>query len=136
MGPDSVRTLDIWSEGMTLVKAVYGLTAGWPRAEGFGLTAQIRRAAVAIPANIAEGVGRGTPAEAARFANVALGSLYELDTLIQLAADLGYAEPVAATRLRQHLSSLARRISNFVQYKRQRGQRAQRPTAHNPLPTT
>jgi len=88
-----------------VVKAVYQFTQDWPKAELYGLTSQVRRAAVSIPANLAEGVGRDTPAEAARFAHVALGSLYELDTELCIAAELGYLNQEAASTLRDRLSS-------------------------------
>jgi len=120
MGPDSVERLEIWREGMEVVKAVYRLTGGWPKEELYGLTAQVRRAAVSIPANIAEGLGRGTTAEAAHFAQVALGSAYELDTLLRIATDLGLSGAEMPSDLRQRLSSLARRTSTFIRYKRAR----------------
>jgi four helix bundle protein len=78
---------------MAIVRDGYALTSHWPRAELFGLTGQIRRAAVSIPCNLAEGQGRGTSAEVARFAQIALGSLYELDTLLQIGAELNFADP-------------------------------------------
>ncbi len=120
IGPDSVQRLEIWREGTELVKAVYLLSREWPKHELYGLTAQARRAAVSIPANLAEGVGRGTPAEAARFAQVALGSLYELDTLLYLASELGFSQPKPVETMRQCLAALARRISSFVSYKQRR----------------
>src|SRR6266567_7086505 len=86
MGPETVTTLRIWQEGMAVVRECYTLTASWPKGELFGLTAQVRRAAISIPANLAEGKGRGTSAEVARFSQIALGSVYELDTLLQIAA--------------------------------------------------
>lgn len=106
MGPNSVTRLEIWQEGMAVVKDIYRTTGSWPKAEFYGLTAQVRRAAVSIPANIAEGVGRGTAREAGHFARIALGSLYELDTLLQIAADLGMGAPETSD-LRQRLSTLA-----------------------------
>lgn len=93
-GPDSVRNLEIWSEAITIVKSVYALTKTWPKEELYGLTNQARRAAVSIPANLAEGLGRGTPKETARFAQIALGSLYELDTLVYLSAELGIVQKI------------------------------------------
>ena len=117
MGPDSVKRLEIWRDGIDLVKAVYRVTQAWPKQETYGLTAQVRRSAVSIPANIAEGVGRGSAAEAARFAQIALASVYELDTLLYLASELGMDGNPA---LRERLSSLSRRISSFITYK-QRG---------------
>lgn len=120
MGPDTVGKLEIWREGMGVVKAVYKLTAPWPKEELYGLTAQVRRAAVSVPTNIAEGIGRGTTREAAHFAQIALGSAYELDTLLRIAADLGLADAMGPSDLRQRLSSLARRISTFIRYKKAR----------------
>ena len=118
MGPDSVGTLKVWQEGMALVKESYSLTANWPKSELFGLTGQIRRASVSIPANLAEGKGRGTLAEAARFSQIALGSVYELDTLLQIAAQLGFADVAKVDALRKRLSSLARQISKYIQSRR------------------
>jgi four helix bundle protein len=118
MGPSSVTNLRIWHEGMAIVKDCYTLTSEWPKAELFGLTAQIRRAAVSIPCNLAEGRGRGTRAETARFAQIALGSLYELDTLLQIGADLNFVETNQIARLRERLSLLARQISSFIQKRR------------------
>ena len=73
MGPDSVRSLKIWQDGIKIVRECYSLTTTWPKAELFGLTGQIRRAAVSIPTNIAEGKGRGTMPEVARFSQIAFG---------------------------------------------------------------
>ena len=118
MGPESVRNLRIWHEGMAVVKDTYALTAGWPKAEVFGLTSQVRRAAVSIPANLAEGRGRGSNAEMARFAHVALGSLYELDTLFQIANELHFSDSEEITALRDRLWDLSRQSSSFINVKR------------------
>ncbi len=80
-GLDCVRNLKIWHEFVEVVKAVYMLTRSWPKEELCDLTHQARRAEVSIPANLAEGLGREIPEETARFAQIALGSLYELHTL-------------------------------------------------------
>ena len=119
-GPDSVRNLEIWGEAITIVKAVYALTKDWPKEELYGLTSQARRAAVSIPANLAEGLGRGTPKETARFAQIALGSLYELDTLLYLAAELAYSAHDMVAPLRERLTTLAKRISAFITYQENR----------------
>jgi four helix bundle protein len=81
----------------------------------FGLTSQIRRAAVSIPANIAEGKGRGSYAEVARFARIALGSAYELDTLLEIAAELDFPGSPQIPDVRQRLTSLVRQLSTFIQ---------------------
>ncbi len=118
MGPQSVSNLKIWHEGMALAKASYALTVDWPKSELFGLTSQIRRAAVSVPTNLAEGRGRGTRAEMARYGRIALGSLYELDTLLQLALDLGFGEPDSTREVRERVSVLTRQISSYIQAKR------------------
>jgi four helix bundle protein len=119
-GPDSVRKLEIWHEAVQAVKAVYELTQNWPKEEMYGLTNQARRAAVSVPANLAEGLGRGTPREMARFAQIALGSLYELDTLLHLAGELAYSPGEMAGSLRETLTTLAKRISAFITYQEHR----------------
>ena len=115
MGPDSIRTLRVWKEGMALVKDSYALSAGWPKSELFGLTGQVRRAAISIPANLAEGKGRGSVAELVRFARISLGSAYELDTLLEIACDLKFSDECAIGVLRQRLSDLVRQISAYIQ---------------------
>jgi four helix bundle protein len=88
---ESFKDLIAWQKAMTLVKAVYLLTAGWPAEERFGLTSQVRRAAVSIPSNIAEGFGRTGSREFRRGLSLAHGSLCELETQILVAADLEFS---------------------------------------------
>jgi four helix bundle protein len=78
---------------MQLVREVYEATAGFPADERFGLTAQMHRAAVSVPSNIAEGAAREGRREFAHFVSTARGSLSELETQASIAADLGYLEP-------------------------------------------
>ena len=78
------RNLQVWSEAMELVKDVYHITEKLPKDEKFGLTSQMRRAAISIPANIAEGSSRRTSVDFARFLDIALGSSFELETYIEL----------------------------------------------------
>ena len=82
--------LDVWKDAMRLVREVYRITASFPVAEQFGLTNQLRRAAVSVPSNIAEGAGRGGRTELVRFLTIARGSLAELDTQLWITRDLGY----------------------------------------------
>lgn len=84
------RDLKAWQQAMGLVTAIYTATSSFPVAEKFGLTSQLQRAAVSVPANIAEGFARNGTKELLHFLSIATGSLSELDTLIDLAARLGY----------------------------------------------
>jgi len=120
MGPESVRNLEIWRAAIALVKETYALSRGWPKEESYSLTRQARRAAASVPVNLAEGIGRGSPAETARFALVAMGSLYELDTVFELAGELGYQEIACAEGARRRITELSRRISTFIRYQRTR----------------
>lgn len=87
----SLRThkdLDVWKEAMKLTKEIYTLTKSFPKEELYGITAQMRRAAVSIPSNIAEGAARATNKEFIQFLHIALGSLSELETQCILAVEL------------------------------------------------
>ena len=82
--------LQVWQEGMALAKDVYAATASFPKEEIYGLTSQMRRAAVSVPSNIAEGAARGSKKEFLQFLIIARGSLMELETQILLSRDLGF----------------------------------------------
>ena len=87
---NSYRDLIVWQKAMELTKQVYQMTLSFPQDEVYGLTSQIRRCAVSIPSNIAEGRGRNSDKEFIRFLNIALGSLYELQTQLELAQAFQY----------------------------------------------
>lgn len=89
-GPTTHRDLAAWREAMTLAETVYRQTASFPREEAYGPTSQMRRAAVSIPSNIAEGAGRNSSRELFQFLGITCGSLAELDTQFELAVRLGY----------------------------------------------
>ena len=83
--------LDVWRDAMALVEAVYRFSGQFPEGERFGLTSQIRRAAVSVPSNIAEGAARRSKAEYLRFLSIARGSLSEVSTHVQIAMRLEFA---------------------------------------------
>lgn len=87
---NSYRDLIVWQKAMTLTKKVYQLTKTFPSDEIYGLTSQIRRCSVSVPSNIAEGRGRNSDKEFIRFLNIALGSVYELQTQLELALSFNY----------------------------------------------
>ncbi len=86
--------LKVWQESMDLVEDIYKLSQLFPKDELFGLTSQIRRSAISIPSNIAEGAGRKGKKEWIRFLFIALGSLGELDTQYQISVRLKYTEEI------------------------------------------
>jgi four helix bundle protein len=88
----SYRDLLIWQRGIELAKLVYKTTRGLPDDERFGLTTQLRRAAVSVPSNIAEGQARQSTREFRHYLHIALGSLAEVDTQVVLAIGLGYMQ--------------------------------------------
>jgi four helix bundle protein len=95
---------------MDLVMAVYAATNGWPGNEQYGLISQVRRAAVAIPSNLAEGHGRTDAREFAHHASIAYGSMCELETQLLIADRLGYIDPDTG----RHLSVLTLEVRRFL----------------------
>jgi four helix bundle protein len=100
-----------WRKAMELTKAVYDATAEFPKAEMFGLTNQLRRAAVSIASNLAEGQGRLTVREFLHFLGVARGSVLEVETQLEIASMIGMGDPGALQRAQQ-LGQETRRIIN------------------------
>jgi four helix bundle protein len=108
------RNLLVWQKGHELTLAVYGVSASFPTKEAYSLTSQIRRAAISIPANIAEGSGRGSHADFARFAQIAIGSASEVEYLLILARDLGYVESEAHREFEERVTELKRMLTAFL----------------------
>ena len=80
----------VWQQAITLVKSIYDMTSGFPQHEIYGLTSQMRRSAVSVPSNIAEGAGRGSNKDFLKFLTIARASLCELETQLIIAFELGY----------------------------------------------
>ena len=91
---ESYRDLKVWQRAIQMTLAIYGLTTGFPKEEMFGLTSQIRRAAVSVASNIAEGYGRGSKGEYKQFLAMARGSNLEVQTQLFLATELSYGHSV------------------------------------------
>ncbi|HEY5686045.1 MAG TPA: four helix bundle protein [Acidimicrobiia bacterium] len=107
------RRLDVWQDSHSLTLDMYRLSARFPVGERYGLTSQLRRAAASIPTNIAEGAGRRTPADYARFLDIALGSTNEVEYQILLARDLGLTDSIEADRLIDRVDHIRRRLVNL-----------------------
>jgi len=110
----SFRDLEIWKRGIDLVKSIYEITKSFPNSECYGLTSQIRRAAVSIPSNIAEGHIRGHKAEFRQFLFIALGSLAELETQVIIAHELGYLESIKKNKLIEEMDILGKQLRTLI----------------------
>jgi four helix bundle protein len=105
------KDLRVWQQAMMLAEAVYEVTKRFPQDERFGLISQMRRAAVSVPSNIAEGRGRGSDAELLRFCAIAYGSLMELETQAELARRLGFLPAHELSSIFEHCAEVARMLN-------------------------
>jgi len=109
------KELNVWQKGRKLVKDIYLSTKKFPQEELYGITSQIRRSAVSIPANIAEGCGRNSNPDLNRFLDIANGSAFELETLLILSSDLGFIPESEFLKLDSQLQEIQKMIYNFKQ---------------------
>jgi four helix bundle protein len=115
--------LEVWCASRELAVRVYNITRSFPRAEIYGLTSQIRRAAISIAANIAEGSGRQSDAEMRHFLSIAHGSATELECLLELCEGLGYLHEEAMTEATATVRSVRRMLNAFIRELRSRASR-------------
>jgi four helix bundle protein len=108
------RELKVWQRAHSFVLAIYNHSQSFPSDERFGLTSQLRRAAVSIPANIAEGAVRSSDADFARFLHISIGSASEVDYYLLLARDLGYGPSTAFTSLNTELQEIKRMLNTLI----------------------
>ncbi|MDX2229922.1 MAG: four helix bundle protein [Leptolyngbyaceae cyanobacterium bins.349] len=109
------RTLKVWQRSHQFTLEVYQVTGSFPTHELYGLTSQMRRAATSVPTNIAEGCGRGSDAEFARFLQYAMGSASELDYHLLLAHDLHFLEISRYEPLHNELTEIKKMLNAFLQ---------------------
>jgi four helix bundle protein len=107
------RKLHVWEKSHRLVLSVYAITSSFPVDERFGLTSQLRRAASSIPANIAEGYGRGGDAEFHRFLQISSGSASEVEYLLFLSSELGYIKPADSGQLSASIEEIKRMLTTL-----------------------
>ncbi|MEW7277203.1 four helix bundle protein [Aquimarina sp. 2201CG1-2-11] len=108
--------LEVWKESRILVKHLYEMTREFPKDELYGLTTQMRRSAVSIPSNIAEGCGRRTKADTIQFLHVSRGSLYELETQLYLALDQNYCKEKDYEILFDQIRKCKKLLNGFINY--------------------
>jgi four helix bundle protein len=107
------RQLRIWQRSIAIVKEIYHSTIAFPIEEKFGIKSQICRAAISIPTNVAEGCGRSTNKDLSRFLDIAVGSAYELETLLIIANDLEYIASDKINLLISEINEIERMIYQF-----------------------
>ncbi|WP_103068803.1 four helix bundle protein [Aquimarina sediminis] len=107
------RDLKIWQKSMSIVTTVYRDTNDFPKEEVYGLTSQIRRACVSIPSNIAEGYGRKGKKEYVRFLNIAMSSLFEMQTQLEIAKNLKYMNKNKFETIYDKTRELERMLSSY-----------------------
>jgi four helix bundle protein len=112
--PRSHRDLKVWQIALDMTETLYRTTVDWPKSEQYGLVSQVRRAAVSVSANIAEGAGRRTPGEFVHFIGIARGSLAELETLLIIARRLGYIEEPSFRAIMDDLFELGRMTTGLL----------------------
>ena len=110
----SFRDLLVWQRAIQLSVAIYRLTQGFPREEIYGMTSQMRRSAVSVPSNIAEGYGRKSTADYVRFLQIAISSLYEVQTQLEIARNLGCFSRDAYERIYAQSRELERMLSSLI----------------------
>ena len=108
------RALFVWQKSMDLVKKIYSATRSFPKEELYGLTGQIRRCAVSIPSNIAEGYGRHSATEYVRFLRIATGSLYELQTQIEISLNLDFLKKGDHANLSSRCIEIEKMLSSLI----------------------
>jgi len=113
MGRSSYLDLQVWQKAMDLVIDCYQLTENFPKSENYGLSSQLQRAAVSIPANIAEGQARQHSKEFLQHLSITYGSLAELETHIQIAQRLGYIEKEQLVQLLEKTGEIGRMINGL-----------------------
>jgi four helix bundle protein len=110
------RDLTVWQKAIDLVESVYRTTQGWPKEELYGLTNQVRRAAVSVPSNVAEGQGRHSPKEFLHHLSIAEGSLHEVETHLLISYRLRYIDEASCDALMYRTAKVGRLLHGLVRH--------------------
>ncbi len=115
-GYQKYTELDVWKQARALASMIYEITTYYPKAEQFGIISQMRRSAVSVPSNIAEGCGRQHTKETIQFLNISRGSLYELETQLYISKDLLFINEEQLNACLQKIESLGKLINGFIRF--------------------
>jgi four helix bundle protein len=110
------KELNVWKEGRKIAKQVYLVTELLPKSEQFGLTSQIRRCAISISSNIAEGSAKSSQKDFARYLEISLGSCFELESQLILCSDLGFLSEESSTEVQKSINNLQRQLNALLKY--------------------
>jgi four helix bundle protein len=110
------KDLNVWQEARKLSKDIYSLTSEFPKEEQFGVINQMRRCAISVPSNIAEGCGRNYPKDSIQFFHISRGSLYELETQLYLNFDLNYIDQTKLNQVLLSTETTRKLLSGFIRY--------------------
>ncbi|MCZ8353624.1 MAG: four helix bundle protein [Cyclobacteriaceae bacterium] len=127
------QDLDVWQQNRILVKMVYQHSQVFPKEEQFGLTQQIRKSAISIPSNIAEGCGRNHTKDSLQFFYIARGSIYELETQLILANDLNYLKEDSYDLLKEQIIRCKKLLNGFINYFSNQSNNEQQTTVNETL---
>ena len=108
------KDLRVWQQSIDMVTSIYMMTKTFPKEELFGLVSQMRRAAVSVPSNIAEGYARGTDREKIHFQRISSGSMSEIDTQLMLSLNLGYISQEAYAELSEKITSVWKQLNALI----------------------
>jgi four helix bundle protein len=125
------KKLEVWRRGHKLTLVIYEVTRAFPREELYGITSQMRRASAAISANVAEGCGRGSNADLARFLQIAFGSASELENHLLLARDLLLLQPADHKRLSEEVIEIQLMLASFIRSLSAFGNKARKPNVND-----
>ena len=114
------RDLLIWQKSMTLITQIYQSTNQFPKEEIFGLTSQIRRNAISIPSNIAEGFGRESKQDFLRYLNISIGSLFEFQTQLEIAKNINYLNENEFNNIFEDSREIERMLVSFIKKLKER----------------
>lgn len=123
--------LDVWIKGRELASLCYEVTKLFPKEEMFGMTSQMRRSAISIPSNIAEGCGRNTSKDTLQFLFIARGSAYELETQLYIAADLNYISKEQLNAVLDKITECKKLLNGFINYYQALLAKNQQPSTNN-----
>ena len=113
---NNYKKLKIWQESMNLAVSIYKITADISISEKYGLISQMRKCAVSIPSNIAEGAGRGTDPQFIYFLNIAQGSAFELETQLFIALDLSFIHEITFKEIFTQVNTCKKLLNGFIKY--------------------